>query len=638
MQAVLTRKQKDDCDFIIESIDDIKSKAIVKNVLQVAEEYRVFPNGTPFPGKFEAMTTPYMIEPMMELSPQSSTEVLAFMKPAQIGGTAMTAENRILFEIAEDPGPLLYVTATDDLAREWGEKRLEPMLELCGLDSRIKPFTQMAGKKTTGNRTTSKTYVGGGSIFATSYNRAGTLRMTSFRTVILDEIDAPHSVGHEGDPRKIAEARSTAYEGRKKILLLSTPLIKQTSKIYKAFLDGDQRYYHVACPFCGRMQKLSWSGNGFGIKYKQKNGIVEKESVYYECEKCHGKIKNYHKAEMLTPEIMGGRAKWIAENPNAKEDYKSYSISAIYAPPGMITWEKLAQEWVDAQGDPELLRAFINLRLGQPYEERGEAPKLSQVIALKDNYKRGTIPESEKQLIATLGCDVQRGTDDGRLPARIEAELCGFSEDGKTWSIDYYSFEGSVDDPHSGAFKKLKDAIMNGGFPIMPTVIFIDAGYKSHVVYEFCRGSNSICPVMGSGYLRKPNGKSLLWREKTLIEYGNVLFYEVNSDVYKERLFARLFLKKDMEGNKPSGYCSFPFDYSEKYFKMLLAEKRYEIVKNGKVVSYEWRKVHSSSSNEALDVRVYAMTAFDVYVQSVCVNVLGMESLNYRQFWNWAKS
>ena len=104
--------------------------------------------------------------------------------------------------------------------------------------------------------------------------------MTSFRTVIMDEIDAaPHSVKGEGDPQKLAEARTNGYSGRKKILLISTPLLLQTSKIYKSFLEGDQRHLHIECPFCNQYQKLEWRN----FKYKVEKELVIQDSVYFEC-------------------------------------------------------------------------------------------------------------------------------------------------------------------------------------------------------------------------------------------------------------------------------------------------------------------------------------------------------------------
>lgn len=557
-----------------------------------------------------------MDEILYELSPKSPTEIIALMKAAQIAGST-AAENRILFEIAEDPGPLLYVTATDDLAREWGEKRLEPLIELAGLRHKIKATTGKHGKRATGNRTKSKTYAGGGMIFATSYNKTGTLRMQSFRTVIMDEIDgAKHTVNNEGDPRKIAEARTSAYSGRKKILILSTPLIDRTSKIKKAYKDGDQRKYFIPCPFCGHMQKLELRH----LKYEvDKYNIIKENSVYYECQNkdCDGKILNGHKLEMLK------KGEWRPENLHAKKNYKSYHISALYAPVGMVTWFDLCQEFIDAQENPEELQNFVNLRLGETYDDEGgsTAPEWNEVLALRDNYKRASIPEGV--LCVTMACDVQKD--------RIEAEICGHGESGRTWSIDYLEFPGSTEEAHSGAFKRLRNAILEKKFPVMPSIIVIDAGYNTSIVNEFCRNSNSIFPLMGEKYI-----KNKMFVEKVLPEFGNQRFFRICTDKYKANLYSRLKLRKDLEGNYPKFYQAFPWDYPDKYFKMLVAEKRISIIKNGQIVSYKWIKKNQGAKNESLDCRIYNYAAIDIFATYIC-NTYELEKLDYRFFWRYCK-
>jgi len=587
-------------------------------VNEVAEQYRVLPPGTPFPGKYKTILTPYVREIQDEMSPASSTEIIVIMKGAQVAGS-VSAENRILYEIAEDPGPLLYVTASDKLADEWNEKRLDPMLELSGLDAKIKPVTKRKGARITGHKAKSKTYEGGGSIYATSYNRVATLRMTSFRTVILDEVDgAKHTVGSEGDPVKNAIARTTAFEGRKKIIILSTPLIDSTSKIKKAFLKGDQRYYNVPCPHCGTFQKILWKN----IKYEiDKYNTVINDSVYLQCinEKCHKKIYNYYKTEMLE------KGFWKPENVNARANYKSYHISALYAPIGMITWQSIAQEFVDAQENKEELQNWINLRLGEPYKIEGDAPEWREVSSLRSNYKSGFVDENI--LCVTMACDVQAGSKENKLnPPRIEAEIVGHGKNGKTWAIQYYTFVGSVDDAYSGAFAKLKQFITKKEFPVTPQLILIDAGYNTDIVYEFCRGAYGIFPCMGIGYI-----KNKMFAEKKLIEFNSTLF-ELNTDQYKQKLYSRLRLRKDFDNVAPFGYQFFPYDYPDSYFRSLTAEKRIEVLQHGQVIKYKWVKKSAGAKNEALDIRVYNYAALDIFATNICKS-FEIDKLDYKFFW-----
>jgi phage terminase large subunit GpA-like protein len=580
------------------------------------------PAGSPFPGKYKIALTPYMIELHNNLNPSDPCEIMAVMKAAQIAGSTV-GENAILFDVKEDPCKMLYVTATDKLAEKWDVTRLEPMLEGAGVSHLLQSETKKIGKNKTGGKAQNKTYRGGGSIDAISYNRVSSQRMTSYKKAMFDEVDAAkHTVGDEGDPVKNGLARTTAFEGRRKIFILSTPLLTRTSKIRKAFLKGDQRKYNVPCPHCGHLQKLEWRH----LKFKtDKYNVVIPGSVYYECQSkdCDEKIYNYHKTEMLEHVSTGGKAEWIPENLHARKNYKSYHISALYAPIGMVTWETLAQEFADAQENREEEQNFVNLRLGETYDDEGgaAAPDWYEVTALRGNYKRSTVPDGVK--FVTMACDVQGD--------RIEAELCGHGEHGRSWSIEYYVFLGKTNDPNSGAFKILKDKWLRRDFIVMPTLILIDSGYNTPIVNEFCRGSSFVFPIMGAGYI-----KNKLFVEKRLVEYGNVKMFDINTDVYKRALYSRLQLRKDLEGNIPAFYQSFPFDYPDKYFKMLVAEKRIALLTKGQITGYKWVKKSQGAANEALDLRVYNYCALDIFALNVCM-MNGIEKLDYRFFWKKCK-
>jgi hypothetical protein len=65
--------------------------------------------------------------------------------------------------------------------------------------------------------------------------------------VLCDEVDRyPVSAGSEGDPILLAKKRSVTFWNRK-IVLASTPTIKDQSRIESAYNDSDQREYYVPC-------------------------------------------------------------------------------------------------------------------------------------------------------------------------------------------------------------------------------------------------------------------------------------------------------------------------------------------------------------------------------------------------------
>jgi phage terminase large subunit GpA-like protein len=65
----------------------------------------------------------------------------------------------------------------------------------------------------------------------------------------------PSDVDGEGDPVALAERRTTTF-ARRKILLTSTPTVKDFSRIEAEYLRSDQRRFYVPCPKCGAMEWL----------------------------------------------------------------------------------------------------------------------------------------------------------------------------------------------------------------------------------------------------------------------------------------------------------------------------------------------------------------------------------------------
>ena len=99
----------------------------------------------------------------------------------------------------------------------------------------------------------------GGILMITGANSAVGLRSMPIRYLFLDEVDGyPHDVDGEGDPIQLAEKRTTTFS-RRKIFMVSTPTVKDTSRIEREYLASDQRRYFVPCPHCGHMQWLKWS-------------------------------------------------------------------------------------------------------------------------------------------------------------------------------------------------------------------------------------------------------------------------------------------------------------------------------------------------------------------------------------------
>ena len=117
--------------------------------------------------------------------------------------------------------------------------------------------------------------------------------------VLLDEVDAfPADVDGEGDPCALAERRASTFS-RRKIILTSTPTVKDMSRIETEYLASNQMRYFVPCPHCGLCN--GWSGRtSVGV-------TVIRTLQRYACNSCGAHIPEHHKSEMLRREDGGLR-------------------------------------------------------------------------------------------------------------------------------------------------------------------------------------------------------------------------------------------------------------------------------------------------------------------------------------------
>ena len=609
--------QNSDFDFFLEECDKKPVSKPKDKISEYINGLRILPPNTPFPGFWKNARTPYLVEPMDNMSPSSPIQHTGIMKGAQLGFTA-GAENIIAYWMDESPAEILYISATESLLMKWATKRLEPLIDSCGFRHKIYAQTENKNSRRTGDKIFSKEYVGGNLDMASAQSASG-LRSDSKRILIRDEIDgAPLLLRTgEGNWLKVSDARTNAWGPRKKKLDFSTPTLFGSSLINDIYETGDQRKFSVPCPLCGKYQLLEF-GSGHsqhGIKIDKKAGEIE--SVYYQCDHCHDAIFNHHKTKMLN----GG--KWEPTSTSNSKILRTYQISSLYSPVGMYSWFEMWKEFEDCQNDPEAMRSFTNLYLGMPFKETGSRPKLENVIELRGDYRSGEV--NNDVLYITMGIDVQAGSKkDPNNPARLEMEILGIGAGYRTWSIMYKRVEGEIDDPYAGAWAELSQWAKDGGLSfkkkdgrdINVAIVFIDSGDGNFmdIVYKFSEQWANTFPIKGFNILKKRIKETgdemglsnfLRYRPKKVDE--STILYEISTNYYKTSIYNNLKIPRGPAHPQRPSFCDFPVDYSEKYFKMLTAEEKR---RDGSF------HCPSNRRNEALDVRVYALCAADVWLDA----------------------
>ncbi len=475
---------------IIKTVREVVPTEIVRlKITEWAEENRTLVDGlTPYPGPFSFEITPYLKEVVDALSESSPVREVAIMKGTQIAFTVGVIENWIGYTIGTAPAPMLYVTGDAGLADTQMELRIDSMIDHSGIAHKIGAQARRVGQRKTGDVKARKEFPGG-FLVAAGPNSGAKLRSMSFKKVNVDEVDAfPDSTGKEGDPIYLIRRRVDAFTEFYKIVWGSTPLFKHNSKILRLFQEGDQRKYFVPCKHCGHMQFLRWGKKEEkgGLKFDHdeddrliakynKDGQIISSSVRYQCEKCGGEWKNSDKDWFLP------RGEWRPTATPRRPGMISYHIPGLLSPVGFRSWESGVIEFLQIkhEGFPPLrFQNWVNTFLGEPFEERGDRPKIETLILREKGYRSGSLPDDAKPLLVTIGADVQ--TD------RIECEVVAWGRNAVSYSIGYFVLPGDTSDMESESWDAMRNIIEKKHAGLQPTLIGIDSGFRTDVVYDFC--------------------------------------------------------------------------------------------------------------------------------------------------------
>lgn len=607
---------------------------------------------TSLPGPFRFDVCPYMREIVDCLSVDSPIREVSVMKGAQVTATTAVLENTVGYCIdAVKTAPCMLVTADAELAQIRMESYITPMLHLSGLMHLIKSADEGNARKR-GKTDKKLEWLGGGFLIPFGAQNANKLRSISIQFLFRDEIDGwPETVGKDGDPIKLSAARTAAYESSRKILDLSTPLIKGISKIEGRFREGDQRRYHVCCLRCGFPQVLRWrthnavTGEDAGVVWDtDAHGRVVPDSVRYRCENCGREHINDEKHALLRLE---NGAEWRAAAVPTSPHHRSYHLSALYSPVGMQSWEACARAWTEAWDDERgrprdmgKLQVFYNNILGEPFELRGEKLKFEQVSSTRRTaYCYGQVPNKwaiehcgSPVLLVTAAADVHKN----ELPVAV----IGWCRDGRGILLDYWRFEGDteqLDDPGTwGQLRKLLERheyVADDGKRYHVALTLVDSGYRTDTVYRFCGEYASSCfPAKGREGV--PKGAAIKHFAVYSTPQGTHAFH-LSVDLYKDTWSAALRRAWDGTGLMPAPHLSAPMDAKDEELRELTVEvKREKLEKGtGRRVGFEWHRP-SGAANELWDLLIYNHAALDITCWDVCRRQLGLDLVNWPGFWD----
>ena len=551
------------------------------NISQWADkERRLSRESSAEPGMWRTSRAEYQREIMNALS-DPLTERVVMMTAAQIGKSEI-ALNIVGYFADQQPSPILILQPTIEMGESFSKDRLAPMIR--DTPCLTKKFGDPKSRNS-GNTLRHKIFTGGYVTIAGA-NSPASLASRPIRILLCDEVDRyPLSAGTEGDPLSLVMKRTQNF-WNKKIFLVSTPTLIETSRIYEAFNFSSCEEWEIPCPNCKEYQSYEWQ---LMIYQNVKEPLMR-------CKHC-GQVFNETKWK-----AQQEKGRWLAKYPE-RVSIRGFHLNAFASP--WAKWSDLIAQYNEAlSGGPEKIKVWINTVLGLPYESSDATVEAERLESRREDY-HAEVPEGV--LALTAGVDTQ---DD-----RLECEIVGWGEGKESWGIEYKVFYGNPILPD--VWLSLEDFLRHrflksDGDTLGVSCTFIDsAGHYTDEVYKFCkpRKRMNIYPIIGRG----GTGKDIV-SKPSRNNRRRVSLFTVGVSTVKGELSKRLQIEKP-----GPGYCHFPKGitssdnkgYDTTYFKGLLSEHAVVKRKNGRNV-LTWEVKASGLRNEPLDCRVYATAAMEL--------------------------
>lgn len=542
--------------------------------------------------KWDMRLTPQLVPILDALKPGSPWNQVVLRKSSQVGATGLGIA-WLGSIVCNTPAKTMVIFPTISAVQDYAREKLQPTISATpALRARVREQTSRSSR---GSTALNKMFTGG-SIILTGANSTVDLRSKTVKFQHRDEIDDwPVDLEGQGDPEEMADARLISFHasGDYMVFKSSTPTIKGRSRIDAAFEKGDRRFWHVACPHCGVTQKLVFgNGTGAGLRFNRE----APHNAHYVC--VSGCVIEHHDKSAM---IDGGH--FVAENPDGL--YPSFHVDALTSK--LTTWDKIAEKFVAAKDDPTKLKAFVNLWLGESWEERGDAPEWKHLMVRREAFPRGVMPPGA--LVLTLAVDVQGNG--------LFFEVVGWGADKQSWSIDAGFLAGDTAESDGPVWKSLTELserryadAYGGSWPV--DLIGVDAGFNSKAVKAWTRGRPKTMALKGMpGWYLPPVGTptrvDVTFQGKK--RKKGAMLWPVGTWPLKAELYALLRKEAPIDGSEayPGGFIHLGEHNDERYCRQLVAETLKDREAKGRMVK-EWV---ATGDNHFHDCRIYGLALFD---------------------------
>ncbi len=576
------------------------------DITRWCEENIVFDERSPMPGPFSITRFPFLREIHEVLSPEHPCREVTIRGSAQWGKTVSIIQPTVAAWHEYTPLDSLVVHPTQSAATEWVRNKWLPMRRQAPGLRRI--FGDGRG---TGDNKDAKfnqeTVARNGSLKVASAGSPADLTGTSRRLVVMDDL-SKWEMTDKGDPETLANSRASGFEDAK-ILRVSTPMIKGTCRITRAFDRSDRRFYHVPCPHCGAMAPLTWEN------FRKNIDPERLDAAHFTCDSCGAVITHADKEAM----VRAGR--WVVSNPGG--DHPGFHLWRAYAP--QRDWASIAVEYAQVMGwtgmtarqatddeirhtvEAETEQTFWNDVLGLPFEQATKGPDWEALRDRVENAEPGTV--LDRGVVPACGVLLTAGVDCQN--DRTEVTILALGSNHRRWVVDHIVVPHHIGDEEGRvALNALLKATWRTelGQRLPLDMMAVDEGAFTEDVRSWAKahpwtrvilikGSSSASgPVMRPQQDRKANGGTIKKQRRS---------WMLNVSQMKADFYGWMDKADPIE----RGFCAFAKGLGDEYFRQITAEVRVLKRATSGVMVSRWELAEPGRRNECLDAMLYAEAA-----------------------------
>lgn len=420
--------------------------------------------------------------------------------------------------------------------------------------------------------------------------------------------------GSQGEKADLFNERGGEFT-QPKLVLISSPLGKDDCQTTARHAKSDRCDPWTACPHCREMQVMEWGDRDtlYGFKWtKDADGFVD--DVWYECRACHQPFREHEQFDEPVT-VNGIECLSFKQFLDASTSYRPSATwkepgrRGMYIPQwlslsGQASWKNLAQRFLNARGDPERMKTWVNNVRGVAYDDF--TTSAMDGTALTEWQARYPAEVPDDVVVIVAGGDTQtnkEGSDLEQLASR-EIQVVGFNRHGQLRHIAYRVIEGAPGDHRADAeLTALLDRTWRkrDGSEWRIEAAAIDlGGHFADETRAYCARFHSrrnIWAVKGRNNA-KGTRSSLVWPTKpSKSQKAGAKFYTIDSQLARDAVFRLLQLKGE---HAPMFPASLPPDF----FERLMCEERKKV--NG---GWYWQPKKGGRAEEEWMTLAYAYAA-----------------------------